>query len=351
MSRTRPLALALLAAALACGGGDAPARGGAVDLTGAGATFPYPVYSRWFSDYAVKTGVRINYQSIGSGGGIRQLVERTVDFGASEAPVADEELARAKGGPVVQLPLVAGAVAIVYHLPGIGSPLQLTGDLLADILLGKVTRWDDPRIKALNAGTPLPAQPIAVVYRADPSGTTYVLSDYLARVSPAWQAGPGVAKELRWPVGLGAKGNEGVAGQVKQTPYTIGFVELAYARQNRLTLVALRNRAGRFVTPSVASVGAAIAGVEARLPGGDDFRVSVVDAEAADAYPVCSFTWILLYQRQADAAKGRKLAEFIRWALVAGRADAEALDYAPLPDGVAQRVLQALDHVTFGPAT
>jgi phosphate transport system substrate-binding protein len=351
MPAMRRLALALLAAAQACGGGDAPARGGAVDLTGAGATFPYPVYSRWFSDYAVKTGVRINYQSIGSGGGIRQLAEGTVDFGASEAPVADEELARAKGGPVLQLPLVAGAVAVVYHLPGIGSPLHLTGDLLADIFLGKVTRWDDARIKALNAGTPLPAEPIAVVYRADPSGTTYVLSDYLARVSPAWKAGPGVAKELRWPVGLGAKGNEGVAGQVKQVPYSIGFVELAYARQNRLTLVALKNRAGQFVAPSVAAIAAAIRGVEGRLAAGDDFRLSVVDAEAADAYPICSFTWILLYQRQADAAKGRKLAEFIRWALVSGKADAEALDYAPLPAPMAQRVEQALGHLAFGPAS
>jgi phosphate transport system substrate-binding protein len=337
--------------AIGCGGGDTGGKSSsAVDLTGAGATFPYPIYSRWFSDYAAKTGVRINYQSIGSGGGIRQLVERTVDFGASEAPVSDEELAKAKGGAVLQLPLVAGAVAIVYHLPGIGSPLRLSGELVADIFLGKVTRWNDARIVALNAGTPMPNQPILVVYRADPSGTTFVLSDYLARVSPAWKAGPGTAKELRWPVGLGAKGNEGVAGQVKQTPFAIGFVELAYAEQNRLSLSALRNRSGAFVVPSVPAIAAAIANVEGRLPGGDDFRVSVVDGDDAAAYPICSFTWILLYREQADATKGKKLVDFIRWALVSGRADAEALAYAPLPSPLAARVEKTLDRLTFGVA-
>lgn len=335
---------------LACS--DAGSRGGerrgGVDLTGAGATFPYPIYSRWFSDYAVKTGVRINYQSIGSGGGIRQLVERTVDFGASEAPVTDEELARAKGGAVLQLPLVAGAVAIVYHLPGIGSPLRLSGELAADIFLGKVTRWNDARIRQLNGGTPMPDQPILVVYRADPSGTTYVVSDYFTRVSAAWKAGPGTAKELRWPVGLGAKGNEGVAGQVKQTPFAIGFVELAYAQQNRLSLAALRNKGGVFVPPSMPAISAAIRGVEARLGAGDDFRISVVDADNPAAYPICSFTWILLYRQQVDAAKGRKLADFIRWALRSGSADAEALGYAPLQAPLVARVEKSLDGLSFG---
>ncbi len=350
---SRLLGLVLLGslAAIGCGGGDASSRSGAVDLTGAGATFPYPIYSRWFSDYAVKTGVKINYQSIGSGGGIRQLVERTVDFGASEAPVSDEELSKAKGGAVLQLPLVAGAVAIVYHLPGIGSPLRLSGDDVADIFLGRITRWNDPRIQSLNPGTALPDQAILVVYRADPSGTTFVLSDYLARVSAAWKAGPGTAKELRWPVGLGAKGNEGVAGQVKQTPFAIGFVELAYAEQNRLSLSALRNKSGAFVVPSVPAIAAAIDGVHARLAPGDDFRVSVVDADNAAAYPICSFTWILLYRDQVDAEKGKKLADFIRWALLSGRADAESLDYAPLPPPLAARVEKTLDRLTFGAAT
>lgn len=329
-------------------GGDSGTRSSAVDLTGAGATFPYPIYSRWFSDYASKTGVRINYQSIGSGGGIRQLVERTVDFGASEAPVSDEELAKAKGGAVMQLPLVAGAVAIVYHLPGIGSPLRLSGDVVADIFLGKVTRWNDPRIQTLNGGTPMPNQPILVVYRADPSGTSYVLGDYLARVSPAWQAGPGVSKELRWPVGVGAKGNEGVAGQVKQTPFAIGFVELAYANQNRLSLTALRNKSGAFIAPTVSAIAAAISHVDASLGTVDDFRVSVVDGDDAAAYPICSFTWILLYRDQVDAAKGKKLADFIRWALLSGRADAESLDYAPLPATLAARVEKSLDRLNFG---
>ena len=355
MRRLIPSRLARLALlgslAVGCSGGDtAGGRSAGVDLTGAGATFPYPIYSRWFSDYATKTGVRINYQSIGSGGGIRQLVERTVDFGASEAPVSDEELAKAKGGAVMQLPLVAGAVAIVYHLPGIDSPLRISGDLVAEIFLGKVTRWNDPRIQALNAGTPMPDQAILVVYRADPSGTTYVLSDYLAKVSSAWKAGPGTAKELRWPVGLGAKGNEGVAGQVKQTPFAIGFVELAYAEQNRLSLAALRNRSGAFVAPSVSSIAAAIANVDGQLPAGDDFRVSVVDGADAAAYPICSFTWILLYRDQTDAAKGRKLSDFIRWALLSGRADAEALAYAPLPGPLATRVEKTLDRLTFGAA-
>ena len=346
----RNLGAALGAVLVACTGEQGGKRSGGVDLTGAGATFPYPIYSRWFSEYAVKTGVRINYQSIGSGGGIRQLAAGTVDFGASEAPLSDEELARVTGGRVVQLPLVAGAVAIVYHLPGVAGPLRLSGDLAADIFLGKVTRWNDPRIRALNAGTPLPNQPILVVYRADPSGTTFVLADYFSRVSPAWKAGPGTVKEVRWPVGLGAKGNEGVAGQVKQTPFAIGFVELAYAIQNRLALTALRNRAGAFVTPSVPSIAAAIAGVEARLGAPEDFRVSVVDDDDPAAYPICSFTWILLYERQVDADKGRKLADFIRWALVSGRAHAEALDYAPLPPTLATRVANAVDRLTFGPS-
>ncbi|MBI3790471.1 MAG: phosphate ABC transporter substrate-binding protein PstS [Gemmatimonadetes bacterium] len=339
------LAAAAFAAVVACGG-DADARNGSaagVDLTGAGATFPYPLYSRWFADYAARTGVRINYQSIGSGGGIRQLLERTVDFGASEAPATDEELARAKGGAVLQLPLVAGAVAIVYNLPGITEPLKLTGDLVADLFLGKVARWNDARVQALNPGVALPDQPVLVVFRADPSGSGYVLGDYLSHVSPAWKAGPGTHKELAWPVGLGAKGNEGLAGQLKLTPYAIGFVEFAYARQNGLSVAALRNKAGQFVLPSRAGIAAALAPVAARGGASDDFRISIVDGDAPAAYPICTLSWILLYREPPDPARGRKLADFMRWALHSGRAAAEELDYQPLPDALVARVDRALD--------
>ena len=337
----------LVCALEACGSeGDEFRSATPVDLTGAGATFPYPLYSRWFADYATKTGVKINYQSIGSGGGIRQLMERTVDFGASEAPEREDELARAKGGEILQLPLVAGALAISYHLSGVSAPLRLTGDLVADIFLGKVTRWNDDRLRALNPDATLPDAPVLVVYRADPSGSAYVLGDYLSRVSPAWKAGPGAAKELQWPVGLGAKGNEGVAGVLKQTPHAIGFIELAYARQNALQTAALRNRAGLFVQPSRATIAATMTGVAARLPAANDFRVSLVDAHDPAAYPITSLSWLLLYRAQPDSAKRQKLVGFLRWALHSGSASAEALDYAPLPIDLATRVESVLASVT-----
>src|ERR671932_302445 len=221
------------------------ASSGGVALTGAGATFPQPIYNKWFSDYAQQTGIKINYQSIGSGGGIRQLSEGTVDFGASDSPMSDDEMAKAKGGPVVHIPTVLGAVVLTYNLPELSAPLKLSGDLIADIFLGKITKWNDPRIAALNAGAKLPASDILVVHRSDGSGTTFVFTDYLSAVSPAWKSGPGKGKEVQWPTGLGAKGNEGVAGQVKQTPGAIGYVELAYARQNKLAYAAVRNAAGR----------------------------------------------------------------------------------------------------------
>ena len=300
-----------------------------VDLTGAGATFPYPIYSRWFNDYAQRTGVKINYQSIGSGGGIRQLSEGTVDFGASDSPMNDQELANAKGGPVLHFPTVLGAVVITYNVPGLARPLNLSGDLVADIFSGKITRWNDTRIVAQNRGLILPGSDILVVHRSDGSGTTYIFSDYLSAVSPSWAASFGRGKEIKWPVGLGGKGNEGVAGQVKQMPGSIGYVELAYAKQNHLAFANLRNKAGRYVAPSIASVTAAAAGY--KLPKSTDYRVSIVNAPGKDSYPISSFTWLLVYKNATDPVKSSKLVSFLRWAYKDGEKQAASLDYAPLP--------------------
>src|SRR5437762_11958021 len=228
-----------------------PSSSGSVDLTGAGATYPYPMSSKWFSDYAQDDGVKINYQSIGSGGGIRQLSEQTVDFGASDGPMSDQELANAKGGPVLHFPTVMGAVVITYNVPGVARPLNLSGDAIADIFSGKITKWNDARIVAGNRGVSLPNSDILVVHRSDGSGTTFIFSDYLAAVSPSWASDLGKGKEIKWPVGLGGKGNEGVAGQVKQMPGSIGYVELAYAKQNKLPYANVRNAAGRYVAPSI----------------------------------------------------------------------------------------------------
>lgn len=325
----------------------ASASGGSVDLTGAGATFPYPIYSRWFADYAAKTGVKINYQSIGSGGGIRQLSEGTVDFGASDSPMKDDEIAKAKG-PVMHFPTVLGAVAVTYNLPGIASGLKLSGPVLADIFAGRITKWNDAKIASLNAGQKLPATDILVVHRSDGSGTTFVFTDYLTAVSPAWSSGPGKGKEVAWPVGLGGKGNDGVAGQVKQTPGAIGYVELAYAKQNNLPFATIKNAAGNFVAPSVEGATAAAAGIADKLPANTDYRLSIVNAAGADAYPISSFTWILVYSQQTDAAKGRKLLDFLRWALTDGEKEAASLDYAPLPQTMATRLTQRLDSIKVG---
>lgn len=314
---------------------------GSVDLTGAGATFPYPIYSKWFDEYAKLTGVKINYQSIGSGGGIRQLSEGTVDFGASDSPMSDAELAKAKFGPILHIPTVLGAVVITYNIPALSAPLQLTPQAIADIFAGKITKWNDARIASLNPAAPLPSSDILVVHRSDGSGTTYIFTDYLSTAAPSWKS-IGKGKEVNWPAGLGAKGNEGVAGQVKQTPGAIGYVELAYAKQNKLPTAAVKNKAGKFITPSVTAVTAAAAGVAKTLPANTDFRISVVDAPGPDAYPISSFTWIIAYQHQSDAGKGKKLVDFLNWALTKGEPEAPSLDYAPLPSemipGVRARV-------------
>jgi phosphate transport system substrate-binding protein len=312
--------------------------GGSVDLTGAGATFPYPIYSKWFSDYATATDVKINYQSIGSGGGIRQLSEQTVDFGASDSPMSDDEMAKAKGGPILHIPTVLGADVITYNLPGVTAALKLTPAVIADIFMGKVKKWNDTRIATLNAGVSLPATDILVVHRSDGSGTTYIFTDYLSTAVPAWKTSVGKGKEVKWPVGLGAKGNEGVAGQVKQTPGSIGYVELAYATQNNLPIAAIRNKSGQFVAASVPAVTAAAAGAAKALPANTDYRISIVDAPGADSYPISSFTWILVYQKQTDSVKGKKLVDFLNWALTEGEKSAVTLDYAPLPPEMATTV-------------
>ena len=318
----------------------------AQELTGAGATFPYPIYSKWFSDYAAKTKVRINYQSIGSGGGIRQLSEQTVDFGATDAPMSDAELAKAKGGPVLHIPTVLGAVVVTYNVPGLQKPLRLDGTTLADIFLGKITKWNDARIAALNGGAKLPATDILVVHRSDGSGTSYVFTDYLAAVSPEWATKPGKGKEVQWPVGLGGKGNEGVAGQIKQLPGSIGYVELAYAKQNKLAFADIKNAKGQFVAPSIAAVTAAAAGAAAALPTTTDYRVSIVNAAGAGAYPISSFTWLLVYRNQTNAVKSKQLLDFVKWALTEGEKSAASLDYAPLPANMAKQLLKHLGTVT-----
>jgi phosphate transport system substrate-binding protein len=348
--------LATLSFAVACGdsskqtttdtaAGTASATASGVALTGAGATFPAPLYFKWTDAYAAKTGVKINYQSIGSGGGVRQLSERTVDFGASDAPMSDAELARAKGGPVLHVPMILGAVVMAYNLPGLGAPLKLSGDVIAAIYQGQITKWNDPRIAALNSGLQLPESDILVVHRSDGSGTTYVFTDYLASVSSAWATKPGKGKEVRWPVGLGAKGNEGVAGQVKQTPGTIGYVELAYATQNKMSMAAVRNASGEFVMPTIQSITSAAAEAAASLPPNTDYRISIVNAPGKEVYPISSFTWILAYEKQADAAKRQRLKDFLKWALNEGQSLAPALDYAPLPEAMRTALVTKIDAI------
>ncbi|CAF0702622.1 phosphate ABC transporter substrate-binding protein PstS [Candidatus Methylacidithermus pantelleriae] len=311
-------------------------------INGAGATFPYPLYSKWFNEYQhVDPTVRFNYQSIGSGGGQRQILERTVDFGASDAPMSDENLAKAPG-KILHIPTVGGAVVVTYHLPG-NPKLKLTGPVLADIFLGKITKWTDPQITRLNPTAKLPDADIVVVHRSDGSGTTYIWTDYLCSVSPEWKERVGKGTSVNWPVGLGAKGNEGVTGQVKQTPNSIGYVELIYAIQNRLPVAAIQNQAGVFIEPTLDSITAAFEG--ATIP--DDFRFSLVNPPGEKAYPIAGATWLLVYAEQKDPQKGKKLVEFLRWALTDGEKIAKSLHYAPLPESLRQRVLAKINEITY----
>lgn len=319
-----------------------PASSGALLINGAGATFPNPLYTKWFSDYIQVDGsVRFNYQAIGSGGGQKQILAGTVDFGASDSPMSDQGLASAPG-KILHLPTVAGADVVTYNLPN-NPTLQLDGPTLADIFLGKITNWSQPKIAAQNPGVNLPSADIVVVHRSDGSGTTFIFSDYLSSVSEEWKTSVGRNTALKWPTGLGAKGNEGVTEQVKQLPGSIAYVELVYAVQQKMPCTRVKNAAGNYVAPSIASVTAALA--TAVIP--DDFRFSMVNPPGETAYPIAGATWLLVYQQQKDAAKGRKLVEFLKWAETKGQTLAPTLNYAPLPDALSQRVLREIDTITY----
>jgi len=316
-----------------------------VELLGAGATFPYPLYSKMFDVYSRLTDVKVNFQSIGSGGGIRQLMSRTVDFGATDVYMEDASLAASRD-TVVQIPTCIGAVVVTYNLAG--SPgLRLTGGVLADILLGRLTQWDDPAIRELNPGVTLPASHIVVVHRSDGSGTTAVLADYLAKVSAEWKAEIGVGKSVAWPVGLGAKGNEGVAGLVKQTRGSIGYCELTYAMHSSMPAARIRNRSGAYVLPTTGTISAAAEG-----RGTDDMRITLTDTDAPDGYPISSFTWIAIYKQQEYGGRSREKAEqlvkLLAWMVGEGQQFAQPLNYAPLSPRTAQRAVEALRGVTFG---
>ena len=342
--------LSALVVVAGCSGGSqpgsqsaAPAPAGGAQINGAGATFPYPIYSKWFAEYnRLHPDVRINYQSLGSGAGIRQLTSRTVFFGASDQPMKDEQLSAAPGR-ILHFPTVLGAVVPVYNLPEVREQLKFTGPLLADIVLGKVKKWNDPALVKANPGVKLPASDITFVHRSDGSGTTFVWADYLSKVSPEFKSKVGADASLNWPVGVGGKGNEGVSGMVRQTPGSLGYVELVYALQNKIPAGAVQNSAGAFVNPSVESVTAAAAGAAANMPA--DFRVSITDTPGADAYPIASFTWILLYEDPPDKGQARAMKDFVRWALTDGQAMAPALGYARLPQPVVDLELKALDQL------
>ena len=309
-------------------------------INGAGATFPYPIYSKWFDEYAkVDPSVRFNYQSIGSGGGQKQILAQTVDFGASDGPMSDDNLTKAPG-KILHIPTVAGAVVLTYNLPE-NPALKLDADTIAGIFLGQVKKWNDPKLTALNPGTKLPEQEIVVVHRSDGSGTTFIFTDYLSKVSSEWKEKVGNNTSVNWPAGIGGKGNEGVSGQVKQTPGAIGYVELIYATQNKMPYAEVKNSAGQFVKPTIDSVTAAMA--TANIP--DDFRFSMTNAPGKDAYPICGATWLLVYEQQKDAAKGKKLVEFLKWAAKDGEKMATDLQYAPLPNSLQQRVLKRIDEI------
>jgi phosphate transport system substrate-binding protein len=335
------MAGAVLAISLVAGVSGASAQ---MLMNGAGATFPYPIYSKWFDEYTKQDqGVRFNYQSIGSGGGIRQISERTVDFGASDGPMTDEQLKKAPA-ELFHIPTVMGAVLATYNLPG-NPKLRFTPDVLADIFLGKITKWNDDRITSINPGVSLPGQPIVVVHRSDGSGTTYIWVDYLSKVSPEWEHKVGRGTSVKWPVGLGGKGNEGVSGQVKNTPGAIGYVELAYAISNKLPVSSIKNQAGKFVEPSIESTTAAAAGAAKAMPA--DFRVSLTNAPGDTAYPVASFTWLLVYKDQPDAVKGKALVNFLWWASHDGQKYASDLLYAPLPPQVVKQIEAKIREITY----
>ena len=328
--------LALLCLALAI-----PAFG-QTTLNGAGATFPYPMYSKWFSDYhKLHPDIEINYQSIGSGGGIRQVLSQTVDFGASDVTMTDEQLSQAKV-KILAIPTVLGAVVPAYNVPGVSGDLRFSAQTIADICLGKITTWSDPAVAKDNPGAKLPNQSIIVVHRSEGSGTNYIFTDYLSKVSPEWASGPGKGASVKWPVGLGAKGNEGVAGMIRQMEGAFGYVELIYAVQNHMTYGIIKNAAGEWIKASLGGATAAAASVK-NMPA--DFRVSITNAPGKDAYPISSFTWLLIPVQSKDAAKGKILVDFVNWMLDDGEKETEPLAYAPLPDSVAAKVRETMKQV------
>jgi phosphate transport system substrate-binding protein len=313
-------------------------------INGAGASFPYPIYSKWFSEYAkLHPGIQINYQSIGSGGGIRQVTEGTVDFGATDGPMNAEQMKAfqdKRGTNVLHFPTVLGAVVVTYNIPGVNQSLNLTPDTIVNIYLGKITKWNDPAIKATNSGVNLPNTDIVVVHRSDGSGTSYCWTDFLSKASEEWKSKVGMGTSVNWPVGLGGKGNEGVSGQVKQTSGAIGYVELIYAIQNKLPYANVRNMAGRFATPSLDSTTAAAAGAAKNMP--EDFRVSITNAPGKDAYPISTFTWLLIPETTQDKAKLKIIKDFMHWMLTSGQNMTDELSYARLPKSVVAQEETAL---------
>jgi len=319
----------------------------ALSINGAGATFPYPMYSKWFDEYHKKNAnLQINYQSIGSGGGIKQITEGTVDFGASDGPMNDDQLKAFQdkhGFGILHFPTVLGAAVPSYNIPGVDAALNFTPDALAGIFLGKITKWNDPVIAGSNKGVKLPANDIVVVHRADGSGTTYIWTDYLSGVSDEWKTKVGKGTSVNWPVGLGGKGNEGVTGSIKNTPNSIGYVELIYAETNKIPYGNVKNAAGVFVKASLAAVSAAAAGKAKEMP--EDFRVSIVNAPGKAAYPISSFTWLLIPEKFSDAAKRDAIKGFLKWALADGQGYAENLSYAKLPKEVVAKELKAINKI------
>ena len=301
-------------------------------ITAAGATFPYPIYSKWFNEYKqAHPGVEINYQSIGSGGGINQVTNGIVDFGASDGPMNDDQLAQAKV-KVMHLPTVLGAVVPIYNLSGVSKPLNFSGDVIADIYLGKISHWNDPRIAKDNPGVSLPDKSILPVYRSESSGTTYIFTDYLSKVSPAWASGPSKGTAVKWPVGIGQKGSEGVSGMVRQTPGAFGYVELIYASQNHIAYGAVKSKDGKFLVATPDGVTAAAAAAAKSMPA--DYRVSITNAPGVDSYPISSFTWLLIPTHFTDATKGQAVKGFLTWMLDHGESEASSIGYAPLPKQV-----------------
>lgn len=334
-----------LLALAACSGQQGSAGGGPVSLQGAGASFPNPIYQKWLSEYTKShPEARIDYQSIGSGGGQKQIVAQTIDFGASDSPMSDADLKNAPG-ELLHIPTVLGAVVLTYNLPGLTQPLRFSPGVVAGIFLGEIKKWNDSRLKADNPGVEFPNTDVTVVHRSDGSGTSAVFTDYLSKVSPEWKEKVGAGTSPNWPVGLGGKGNEGVSGQIKQTPSTIGYVELVYAVQNNLPVALLKNSAGNDVAPTLEAVTAAAAESVATTP--EDLRVSITNASGTGAYPISSYTYVLVYKEQKEQAKGKALADFLWWGIHQGEGFAKGLNYAPLPEEIVKRAESKIDSMTW----